>query len=92
MANRRRLNDDELHHYEDNIAILSHIIGALERLFHIVTLHVMDPDVRLVAQDELRETYERAHKARKRNISRMRTRKLEEKRRKREKREARNDA
>jgi hypothetical protein len=86
---RNRIADEELHHYEDNIAVFNRVMGALERLFHMVTLHIMDADVRAVAQEDIRDAYESTYTARKRSIERMNSRKLEAKRRKREKRERR---
>jgi hypothetical protein len=88
-SNRRRLPDDELQHYEDNIAFLNHVIHFCEWLFHVVTFHIMDRDVREITEADITETRDRAIMARDRNISRMRKRKREAKRARREKREAR---
>jgi hypothetical protein len=90
MGNRRgRLTDSELHHYEDNIAVLSRIIKTLRWLLNVVTFHVFDPDVRAIAQEDIKDALKSAESAKAHNISRMRMRKKAAKRARREKREAR---
>lgn len=74
---RRRIKDDELQHYEDNIAGSVRILGLLSHLFHMVTFHIADPDVRQAAQDDIRDATDSAEGIRQRSIVRMNERKGE---------------
>lgn len=71
MPARRRIANDKLAHYEDDIAGASRILQCLERLFHVITLHILDPDVKAAAMQDIEDAADSAEGIKERNWRRM---------------------
>lgn len=71
MTKRRgRLSDEELAHYEDDIAAGVGIMQSMIRLWHMIT-GIRDDDVRDAAGEEVQDSFRRGYSITRRNIDAM---------------------